>query len=75
MGILLGELFDDLPCSVAASVVYEEDGAVAGYEACFVQVFYFFEEERRTDRSLEIEANKWAQYILDLYFYENSANQ
>lgn len=37
--------------------------------------WYFFEEERRTDRSLEIEANKWAQYILDLYFYENSANQ
>ena len=37
--------------------------------------WYFWEEAQRTDQSLEIEANKWAKYILDVYFYENSANQ
>lgn len=37
--------------------------------------WYFLQEERRTNRSLEIEANKWANYILDLYFYKNSANR
>ncbi len=30
--------------------------------------WYFLEDEKRTNRSLEIEANKWANYILDLYF-------
>ena len=30
--------------------------------------WYFLEEDKRTSRSLEIEANKWAKYILDLYF-------
>ncbi|MBQ9124802.1 MAG: hypothetical protein IJY14_03830 [Acholeplasmatales bacterium] len=29
--------------------------------------WYFLEEDKRTRRSLEIEANKWAKYILDLY--------
>ncbi len=29
--------------------------------------WFFDEEEKRTDRSLEIEANKWAQYILDRF--------
>lgn len=37
--------------------------------------WYFFEDEQRTDRSLEIEANKYANYILDLYFCERSANR
>ena len=29
--------------------------------------WYFLEEDKRTDRSLEIEANKWAKYIVNLY--------
>ena len=29
--------------------------------------WYFLEEEKRTDRSLEIEANKWAKYIVNSY--------
>lgn len=42
------------------------------YEICFTMLhelthyyqWYFYEEKNRTDRSLEIEANKWARYIL-----------
>ena len=30
--------------------------------------WYFLEEDKRTDRSLEIEANKWAMYILGIYY-------
>lgn len=30
--------------------------------------WYFLEEDKRTDRSLEIEANKWADYILSQYY-------
>lgn len=30
--------------------------------------WYFLEEDKRTSRSLEIEANKWASYITNLYF-------
>ena len=29
--------------------------------------WYLLEEDQRSDRSLEIEANKWAKYILNLY--------
>ena len=29
--------------------------------------WYFFEDEKRTDRSLEIEANKWAKYLVDIF--------
>ena len=29
--------------------------------------WYFLVEDKRTDRSLEIEANKWAIYVLELY--------
>lgn len=32
--------------------------------------WYFLEEDKRTSRSLEIEANKWSKYILDLYINE-----
>ena len=32
--------------------------------------WYFLEEDKRSSRSLEIEANKWSRYILDLYFNE-----
>lgn len=34
--------------------------------------WYFFEDDKRTDRSLEIEANKWTKYILCTYYCENS---
>lgn len=37
--------------------------------------WYFLEENQRTDRSLEMEANKWAKYILNLYLYDNSTSQ
>ena len=37
--------------------------------------WYFLEENQRTGRSLEIEANKWGKYILCLYFCENSARR
>ena len=30
--------------------------------------WYFFEFEKRTDRSLEIEANKWGRYILQEFY-------
>ncbi len=30
--------------------------------------WYFIEDEKRTSKSLEREANKWAEYILNLYF-------
>ena len=30
--------------------------------------WYFLEDDKRTSRSLEIEANKWANHILNLYF-------
>ena len=34
--------------------------------------WYFLEDNKRTDRSLEMEANKWAKYILELFFNEHS---
>ena len=34
--------------------------------------WYFLEEDKRTSRSLETEANKWAKYILDLYSCDNA---
>ena len=33
--------------------------------------WYFLEDEKRTDRSLEIEANKWTKYILYTYYCED----
>lgn len=30
--------------------------------------WYFLEDEKRTDRSLEAEANKWAEYIVEMYY-------
>lgn len=36
--------------------------------------WYFLEEDQRSSRSLEIEANKWAKYILDMYFNEHLPN-
>ena len=30
--------------------------------------WFFYEFEKRTDRSLEIEANRWARYLLEEYF-------
>ena len=32
--------------------------------------WYFLEDDKRTDRSLEIEANKWSRYILHTYYGE-----
>ena len=33
--------------------------------------WYFLEDDKRTDRSLEMEANKWSKYILYTYYCEN----
>ncbi|MBE6580203.1 MAG: hypothetical protein E7650_01140 [Ruminococcaceae bacterium] len=33
--------------------------------------WYFLEDEKRTDRSLEMEANKWTKYLLYTYYCEN----
>ena len=30
--------------------------------------WYFLEEDKRTARSLEIEANKWSKYVVETYF-------
>ena len=30
--------------------------------------WYFLEENKRSNRSLEIEANKWSKYILEIYY-------
>ena len=37
--------------------------------------WYFLEDETRTYRSLEIEANKWTRFILHTYYDEFSANE
>ena len=37
--------------------------------------WYFLEEDKRTSRSLEIEANKWSKYILDIYFNDYLPNR
>jgi hypothetical protein len=37
--------------------------------------WYFLEDIKRTDRSLEIEANKWAKYILHSYSCQHPTNQ
>lgn len=29
--------------------------------------WYFFEDEKKTDRSLEVEANKWANYLVGMF--------
>ena len=34
--------------------------------------WYFSEEDKRSSRSLEIEANRWSGYILNLYFNSHS---
>ena len=36
--------------------------------------WYFLEEDKRTSRSLEIEANRWAKIILDYYYNEYLTN-
>lgn len=37
--------------------------------------WYFFEDKRRTDRSLEIEANKWANYLMYCYRSQNLSDE
>ena len=41
---------------------------VLAHEITHYYQWYFLEEDKRTRRSLEIEANKWSRYIVDLYF-------
>ena len=41
---------------------------VLSHEITHYYQWYFLEENKRTDRSLEIEANKWSKYIVDSYF-------
>lgn len=44
---------------------------VLAHEITHYYQWYFLEEDVRTNRSLEIEANKWANYILDSYFNDS----
>ena len=41
---------------------------VLAHEITHYYQWYFLEEDKRTDRSLEIEANKWSKYIVESYF-------
>ena len=43
---------------------------ITHYYQCF-----FLDEEQRTSRSLEREANKWANYIVYVYLYENDISE
>lgn len=43
---------------------------ILAHEITHYYQWYFEDEDKRTDRSLEIEANKWSRYIMDLYFNE-----
>ena len=40
---------------------------VLAHEITHYYQWYFLEEDKRTARSLEIEANKWSKYIVDFY--------
>ena len=44
--------------------------SIAHMITCFYQ-WFFLEDKRRSHRSLEIEANRWANYICDLYLSSN----
>ncbi|MBQ4098502.1 MAG: hypothetical protein IJC87_00060 [Clostridia bacterium] len=58
--------------SIAARVAknnsLEEIFFTLAHEITHYYQWYFLEDKKRTNRSLEIEANKWANYILGLYF-------
>jgi len=58
--------------SIAARVTknnsLEEIFFTLAHEITHYYQWYFLEDEKRTNRSLETEANKWANYILGLYF-------
>ena len=41
---------------------------VLAHEITHYYQWYFLEEDKRTDRSLEIEANKWSKYIVESYY-------
>ena len=61
--------------SVAAKVsknnTLEDIYFALAHEITHYYQWFFLDEEHRTNRSLEIEATKWANYIVDLYLYEN----
>ena len=44
---------------------------VLAHEITHYYQWYFLEEDKRTDRSLEIEANKWSKCIVESYFNNN----
>ncbi len=58
--------------SIAARVAknnsLEEIFFTLAHEITHYYQWYFLEDKKRTNRSLETEANKWANYILGLYF-------
>ena len=61
--------------SIAAKITpsksLEDILGTLAHEITHYYQWYFLEEDKRTDRSLEIEANKWSKYIVDLYFYNH----
>lgn len=65
--------------SVAAKVsennTLEDIYFTLAHEITHYYQWFFLDEEQRTSRSLEREANKWANYIVDLYLYENDISE
>lgn len=65
------------PCVCVATEFETEDDE---YECYFTIIhelthyfqWYFYETDKRTSRSLEIEANKWARYLVEEYLWRGS---
>lgn len=56
------------------SVLYHYLGLLV-HELTHYFQWYFFETDERTQRSLEIEANYWAHYLVTVYFEEHGGTE
>ncbi len=59
---------------ITPSKSLEDILCVLTHEITHYYQWYFLEEDKRTHRSLEIEANKWSKHIVDLYFNDYLSN-
>lgn len=57
---------------VASDTSYEYLIFTIAHELTHYYQWYFYQDEKQTDRSLEIEANKYAQWLTSLYFNEDN---
>lgn len=70
---------DSLPCIYIAGYSSRTKGkndliqilSNIAYFLTFYYQWYFYEFDKRSDRSLKIEATKWKNYILNEYFTTN----